>query len=128
MNSRNTCDKRHFVATTIICVLVIVACAIIAFACRDSAEPRDVYTRLFTAGFAMFLTIEWVFYLLIGEKNNFLVVATGWWEHLWLRFVGRLSPDGARHLIATGKVRHCGFAWRDHGDAKVVPPESDDHP
>ena len=71
----------------------------------------------------MFLAIEWVLYLLIGEKNNFLVVVAEWWEYVWLRFAGKLSPDGARRLIATRKVRHCAFQWRDHGNANVVPPE-----
>lgn len=123
MNSHNT-DNRYFLATNIICVLVLTACLAIWLGFRGSEEPRDIYIAWGGFLLVLFVLGEWVLHLLKHGERIFAAI-NGWWEYIWLNCAGRLSPGGARHLIATGRVRHCGFQWRN-GDAKVVPPTPED--
>lgn len=123
MNSHNTDpDKRHFCAVNIVCVLVLTACLVVWVVFCGGTEPKDEMTSAAALVFLAVVAVGWVNHLLNNEKRIF-VALDALWERLWLAFAGRLSPDGARRLIGTRKVRHCGFTWRDNGNAKVVPPD-----
>ena len=121
MHSRNT-DSRHFLATNVVCVLVLTACLMIWVVFGGGTEPKDEYTAAAAIILFAVVGIGWVDFLLKNEQKVFAVLA-GWWERLWLAFAGRLSPGGIRRLISAGKIRHCGASWRDNGDARIIPPE-----
>lgn len=122
MNSHNTCDDRHFLATNVVCALVLTACLVVWVIFRNGTEEKDEMTSAAALVILAVVAVGWVNHLINNEKRVFAALGA-LWENIWLHFAGRFSPGGARHLISTGTVRHHSFAWRDHGDAKIVPPD-----